>query len=238
MLDGKPGLTRGAAVPLALVGLIGAGVASAKPFTTSDSVKDFRMDQDKILYTTPSLDQVLWQLTEDQGSWQLTERNQVVIIEQAEVRTGSSKDSDIAGTPSLKISLWDKGYRGRYMIFGSRDSGDSESTSRLMTGALEAMQSAGDEASLAFMFTGRPTTGSDGITYQSIGIYASVYGISDQDFLAHYNRQPLSIPLGAPSSRGRMDREATNASAGETPLPATPLLVIAGLVGLGILRRR
>ncbi|MBK1630983.1 hypothetical protein CKO31_09570 [Thiohalocapsa halophila] len=227
MLDDKPGLKWSATVLVVLVALFGAGVATAKPFTTSDSVKDFRMDQGKILYTTPSLDQV---------SWQLTERNQVVMIEQAELRTGLSSDSAVAGSLNLKISRGDKGSRGRYMIFGSRDSGDSESTSRLMTGALEAMQSASDEESLAFMFTGRPTTGSDGITYQSIGIYASVYGINEQDFLAHYNSQPLSIPLGAQSSR--MDRQAANAPAGEAPLPATPLLVIAGLVGLGILRRR
>ncbi|WP_462328271.1 hypothetical protein [Thiohalocapsa halophila] len=229
MLDDKPGLKWGATVLGVLVALFGAGVATAKPFTTSDSVKDFRMDQGKILYTTPSLDQV---------SWQLTERNQVVMIEQAELRTGLSSNSDVAGSLNLKISRGDKGSRGRYMIFGSRDSGDRESTSRLMTGALEAMQSASDEESLAFMFTGRPTTGSDGITYQSIGIYASVYGISDQDFLPHYNSQPLSIPLGAQRPTGRRDRQAANAPAGEAPLPATPLLVIAGLVGLGILRRR
>lgn len=224
MLDDKPGLTRGAAVLLAFVALIGAGVASAKPFTTSDSVKDFRVDQDKILYTTPSLDQV---------TWDLTERNQVVIIEKAELRTGPSQDSDIAGTLNLKISLWDKGSRGRYMIFGSRDSGDSESTTRLMSGTLEAMQSASDEESLAFMFTGRPTTGSDGIAYQSIGIYASVYGMKDRDFLRHINRQSLSSTGPTQASASGL-----SGSSGEMPLPATPLLIIAGLVGLGILRRR
>jgi hypothetical protein len=228
MFDHQPALRRGAAAVLTCAALLGAGTASAKIFTTSASVQDFRFDQDRVLYTTPSLDQV---------SWELTESNQIVMtsIDEAELRTGLGNDGEVVGTLNLGGGMGPDGYQGQYeyTMFGSLPPAEQTSIVELVSGALDAMQSAPNEQSLAFLFSGGPATGSAGTLYQSVGIFAVVYGISDMDWLAQYVRGGGQSPLAFTTAS--VDGPDNLPAA---PLPATPLLLLAGLLGLRLAQRR
>lgn len=224
MLMKEPVLRRSAAAIFALFALVCAGGASAKIFTTSASVQDFRFDdQDLVLYTNPSLDQVTLELTAD---------NQVVLtsIDGAEYSTEAG--GEVLGTLNLGGSSNGAGYSGSYMIFGSLPSGETSSFGKLMTGTLDAMQSAPDGLSLAFLFLDGPATGSLGTHYQSVGIFARVAGLDEEDWIRQYNSSASIMNLIAEPAPGQ---ELVRPAA---PIPATPLLLLAGLFGLRFVRRR
>lgn len=228
MFDHPPVLKSGAmAMMLACGALIAAGNASAKVFQASATVPDFRFDPDReeVIYSTPALGQM---------TWEFTESNELVItsIDEAEVRNGLDEGSSVVGRLNLTGNRQGETYHGelQYTIFGTLTSSDAASTTELVTGSLDAMQSSSDDQSFTFLFSGGPATGSAGSLYQSVGIYAVVYGTSESDWLAQHNSDPLQHTFSA--------QRDDPSGAGAAPLPATPLLLLAGLAGLRWVRRQ
>jgi hypothetical protein len=122
------------------------------------------------------------------------------------------------------------------MIFGSLPPVDDLDQATLMAGTLDAMQVDEHAGSLDFLFSGTGTTGTLAQQYQSIGIYAHVAGLDDIEWVRGYMDQPGSIigTLGDPS----MPEQGTPSPTAAIPAPATALLILAGLFGLGYGQRR
>jgi hypothetical protein len=225
MLMKEPVLRRSAAVVLALVALVGAGNATAKIFTTSATVQDFRFDpQGLVLYTNPSLDQVSLELTPD---------NQVVINSMRQAEFSLSRGGNVVGSLNLGRADRDGKRSWDYMIFGSLPPSDESSTGKLVRGSLDAMQSAPEGDSLSFLFVDGPTTGMLGGQYASIGIFAHVAGLDVEEWTR-------TAALERGSIMNLLAAEPANAPnpAQQVPLPTTPLLLLAGLLGLRYVRRR
>lgn len=210
---------------LACVALFGAGGAAAEIFTTSASVQDFRFDElDHVLYTNPSLDQVSMELSAD---------NRVVItsIDGADVSTDPG-GNDVVGKLQLTGTRVGDGYRGEYYLhFGTMIDTETASTSYLMNGALDAMESGTDDDGLKFLFSG-PTTGAKGTEYQRFGLFAEVAGIGVEDWLNQYDASASTMNLVASADT---DPDFSSPAA---PIPATPLLLLTGLFGLRFARGR
>lgn len=222
MLTKEPVLRRSAAAVLALFALVGAGNAAAKIFTTSASVQDFRFDeQDLVLYTNPSLDQV---------SLELTPNNEVVLTSVRHAAVSLTRGGDVVGS----LNLGGAGRGGNqgwdYMMFGSLPPSEQSSTGKLVRGSLEAMQSAREGDSLSFLFVDSPATGLRGAQYLSIGIFAHVAGLDVEQWIRQHDSAASFMNLAAEPS-------APN-PAQQIPTPTTPLLLLAGLLGLRYVRRR
>jgi hypothetical protein len=210
---------------LALAGLVVAGSANALVFTTSASVQDFRFDaQDLVLYTNPSLDQI---------KLELTPNNEVILTSIEGAGFSRTEGGTVLGTLNLGGSKSGEDFRGKYTIFGSLTPSEQASTLERMEGTLDAMQSAPHGQSLAFLFVDGPATGSLGAEYHSIGIYAQIAGLDVEDSARQASLMRGSIiPLTEPASAQGLAR------ASAISIPATPLLLLAGLLGLRLARRR
>jgi hypothetical protein len=227
MFKTDPVTRLGAAAVFACVALVGPGDADAKIFSTGDSVQDFRFHQGRVLYTNPSLDQVTLELTPD---------NRVVLtsidVEGAALRSAPDGRGNIVGTLDLRGGVGNDGsFAGNFMIFGSRPSDNQSSTRALVSGTFDAMQADDDDQSLGFLFGNALATGQMGTQLRDIGIYALVAGLSEQEWIERYSDQSGLQGLMSASNEDPASPQAV-------PLPATPLLLLAGLVGLGFLRHR
>jgi hypothetical protein len=209
---------------LALAALVGAGSANALVFTTSASVQDFRFDaQDLVLYTNPSLDQI---------KLELTPNNEVILTSIEGAGFSRTEGGEVVGTLNLGGSKSGTDFRGKYTIFGSLTPSEQASTLERMEGTLDAMQSAPHGQSLAFLFVDGPATGILGTQYQSVGIYTHVAGLDVEDWLRQSSLiTGSSARLMEPTASGQGLAGASNVS-----IPATPLLLLAGLLGLRALR--
>ncbi len=226
MFGKRPVFSCGAAVVLACFALFGAGSASAKIFRTSASVQDFRFDGlGDVLYSNPSLDQVSMTLSED---------NQVVLTAVGNAAVSTDPEG-VDRVGKLQLTLDEDGGRSQpryYLQFGSLLDQSSASTGYLVNGVMDAMESGRDqEGGLMFLFAGE-VTGVRGTEYQRYGLYSDVAGVDDVQWISQHDASASALNLVV-----RVASEPDLASPA-APIPATSVLLLAGLIGLRLARRR
>jgi hypothetical protein len=236
MMIHDPVFRYGAAGVAALAALVCAGGAAAGMFTTADSIADFNIDwaEDKIIYAAPRLDQVELRISGIDNTVVLAS------VDRAVAKLWS-EDSDTDWTARLTLSGARAGsqptaYKGSYTTFGTLQEFDSTLDGVEMT--LNAMESAGGDPTpaghptwLGFLLSG-PSTGSDANDLLAYGVYVYVAGLTEEYWSEL--QQSGSIP-NLPEFATTQARTANDA---EMPTPATPLLLLAGMVGWRILHRR
>lgn len=225
-------LRRSAAGLLLLLAVVGAGPATATIIPTAGTIKDFTFVEGEVNYDIP--------LIADMGLVLSSGNDIELTVRGADGNTGVFEPaSGFTAKLSWRANL-DRNIPGfvggEFMVFGSLPSAEDSDRATLMAGTLDAMQADGDSGSLAFLFSGQTTTGTLAQQYQSIGIYAHVAGLDDVVWARGYMDQPGSIvgTLGD-ASMGRQNAPSPTAA---IPVPATPLLILAGLFGLGYRQRR
>jgi hypothetical protein len=228
-------LRRSAAGLLVLLAVAGSGPVAAGMFATEGAIANFTFIGGKVDYSTPSIGEMALVLS--------SENTVELSVRDAGGNTGVfDPQSGFTAKLNLNAKLNPDRSRfagGDFMIFGSIPTAEESGQATLMEGTLDAMQEDDDDAgSLDFLFSGTRTgtTGTLAQQYQSIGIYAHVAGLEDIEWVRGYMDQPGSIigTLGDPS----MPEQGTPSPTAAIPAPATALLILAGLFGLGYGQRR
>jgi hypothetical protein len=223
MLGKNLRLSRGVVMLLACIALTGAGNGVAKTMPTT--LPDFSFtDAGEVVYSPPSLDKITVRVDD----------NEVVITPTTDEDL-YNKPIDSGGTGNLNLGsdLNGNSRDGLYLIFGARQPTEGTSTVEVVEGTLDAFKSNVDKDPLLYIFSGVAATGAEGVQYQSVGIFAWVAGLDDESWIRQHDAAQGSYtqllsggPLSEPTDRN------------ETPIPATPFLILSGLLGLGWLRRR
>jgi hypothetical protein len=223
MLGKNLRLSRGVVMLLACIALTGAGNGVAKTMPTT--LPDFSFtDAGEVVYSPPSLDKITVRVDD----------NEVVITPTTDEDL-YNKLIDSGGTGNLNLGsdLNGNSRDGLYLIFGARQPTEGTSTVEVVEGTLDAFKSNVDKDPLLYIFSGVAATGAEGVQYQSVGIFAWVAGLDDESWIRQHDAAQGSYtqllsggPLSEPPDRN------------ETPIPATPFLILSGLLGLGWLRRR
>jgi hypothetical protein len=219
-------------VAAALLGLVAATLAQqagALMFATEDAIADFTFEDEDVVYTTPSLGEARLVLT-DGNAVRLTLRDA------DGTETAFDPESGFSASLNLGVELSDSGVsKGDFMIFGSIPRPDDSGVVELMSGTLDAMQVDSDDESLAFLFAGKAITGSLAVQFQSVGIYAHVAGIDAVDWVGQYGQGSImNLALNDIDAATSPALDASPAA----PVPATAGLLLAGLLGLRLTRRR
>jgi hypothetical protein len=214
---------------IALLTLVGAAGASAKMLTAK--VDDFRFDgkERTVQYTNPSLDLVVPMLaTEDRvGSAPVDEGENGSVA-------GESRLRDIVDRLDLDVRSEPWRNDAAYLRFGTLPSLKDDSTASLTTLTVGAMQATANDLSLAFMVADRPAVGNLAKKILSARIYTEYAGIPLEDSVRLTGGEGLIGGELAPPQAG-----AGGAAGGTAvPIPATPALLLAGLIGLGFVCRR
>jgi hypothetical protein len=223
MLGKNLRLSRGVVMLLACIALTGAGNGVAKTMPTT--LPDFSFtDAGEVVYSPPSLDKITVRVDD----------NEVVITPTTDEDL-YNKPIDSGGTGSLNLGadLNGNSRDGLYLIFGARQPTEGTSTVEVVEGTLDAFKSNVDKDPLLYIFSGVAATGAEGVQYQSVGIFAWVAGLDDESWIRQHDAAQGSYTqlLSGGTLSEPTDRN-------ETPIPATPFLILSGLLGLGWLRRR
>jgi hypothetical protein len=237
MLSDNPVFRCGAAGVTALIALVYAGGAAAGMFTTAATLSDFNIDwsEDTVIYVTPSLDQVRLRVDDADNKVLLTS------VDDANAKI-DDKDGDWSGSLTLMGERGVKGptsYDGSYTTFGALQEFRSVGEGVEMT--LDAMESTGGDPAgdsgfpswLGFLLSG-PTTGVHANDLRVYGVYVYVAGLTEEYWarlLQSDNRSSFLEPTSALNV-------ASGDNRAEMPTPATPMLLLAGMIGWRIMRRR
>jgi hypothetical protein len=215
---------RGSAAIVAILALVCAGNASANMFSASESMSDFRFRNGRVVYTDPDLRDAKLEFAD----------NGVILSSTEAGIEGGNRPGEVIG----RLNLGGKGARngnfpGQYTSFGSRQSASESSTTRLIEDTLDTVQPDGAEQSLGFLTMNTLTTGDLGTKLLSEGMYATVAGLTEQEAMMQRKLGKAAFPVNAPD-----DPDGVSSSASAVPIPATPLLLLAALVGLRFSRPR
>ena len=227
MFRKRPVWSCSAARVVVCAALLGAGDAAANMFSTSDSLRDFVFNNlGDVVYSNPALDQV---------SLELSANNEVLItsVNNADLSTDPN-GGDVVGKLKLTRDEDEDGDRAEYYLFGSLPDPDKESTGYLVTGTMDAMQSGSENQGLSYLFSGR-VTAIEGVKYQQFGLFAEPFAIDEVLWATQYDpsASALNLYLKVTSANDLSDTAGS-----EMPVPATPFLLLAGLIGLRLARRR
>jgi hypothetical protein len=223
-------LRRSAAGLLALLAVSGAAPVAAGMFATEGAITNFTFSGGDVQYSIPSVGEVAVQLSPD-NAVELRARD-------ADGNRGAfDPESGFTAKLNLGAKLNDAAPTGDgLMIFGSIPSAQDSDAADLMSGTLDAMQEDGDEGSLSFLIPDQPTTGTLAQQYQSIGIYAHPAGA---DMIAWASGYEANAGSSSANLAGQSDQEQDGRSAtAAIPAPATAVLMLVGLFGLGFWQRR
>lgn len=237
MLSDNPVFRCGAAGVTALIALVYAGGAAAGMFTTAATLSDFNIDwsEDTVIYVTPSLDQVKLRVDDADNKVVLTS------VDGASAKT-EGKNGGWSGSLTLMGERGVRGaksYDGSYTTFGALQEFQSVGEGVEMT--LDAMESTGGDPAgdsgfpswLGFLLSG-PTTGVHANDLRVYGVYVYVAGLNEE----HWARLLQSDKTGNLLDLARAAPVAGGDNRAEMPTPATPLLLLAGMIGWRIMRRR
>lgn len=122
---------------------------------------------------------------------------------------------------------------GQFNVFGSLTPARDEAVTGLVTASVAAMQAGEQGDLLGFMLVGKPATGTLAQQFRNLGVYTSVAGVPDEDYWAAHDGGGSLMSLRP--AGGVIEVPAGSV---QTPLPATPLLLAAGLGALVGLRRQ
>jgi hypothetical protein len=219
---------RSLACALAVLAAACAGEAFAGMFATEAAVGDFTFERGQVVYTLPSVAELQRGLASDS------------VLGPSAV--GGSSSTDLARfNPRLRVGPSpDDSQRpgaGGVMTFGSIPPAEDSDTLELMKGVLDSMQIDGGDDSLAFLVPDSSATGALANEFRSFGLYSVVSGLDVVDWLGQHSSAGSVSDL----TFSQLEREAAGQGAGGTsaiPSPATPLLMLAGLLSLRFLGRR
>jgi hypothetical protein len=233
MFSNYPVFRCGAAGVVALLALVYAGGAAAGMFTTANSLADFNIDwsEDRVIYASPSLDQVALEIRETDNKVVLTS------VDAAPVQTWTD-GGGWHGQVTLAAAGGQGTGDGSYLAFGALQEFGTTGEGVEMT--LDAMESAGGDATgvagypswLGFLLTG-PSTGAYANDLRAYGVYVHVAGLTEEYWARLLESGSVTNLLEAPGAR-----LASAEYGAEMPTPATPLLLLAGVVGWRMMRRR
>jgi hypothetical protein len=237
MVSNNPVIRCGAAGVVAVIALVFAGGAAAGMFTTAATLSDFNIDwsEDTVIYVTPSLDQVVFEINEADNQVVLTSVDGAAaeVDRQRGGWAGTLKHRGEAG------STGPNSYDGNYTTFGALQEFQSVGEGVEMT--LDAMEPAGGDrlgasgypSWLGFLLSG-PSTGAHANDLRVYGVYVHVAGLTED----YWARLLQSDSAGSFLEVRSSAMAAGGENRAEMPTPATPLLLLAGMVGWRMMRHR
>jgi hypothetical protein len=235
MMIHDPVFRCGAAGLAALLALVCAGGATAGMFTTASAMPNFNIDLDenRVIYDGPALEDVQLVINES--------NNQVVLTsaDSAAVKIwGEGSDGNWAAKVTLKGAPGANGpnsYDGSYVTFGTLQ--EFQSTSEAVDMTLSALGYASAPSSSAAhpnwigLLLSGPSTGSQANNLLAYGLYVYFAGLNEEHGAQRHQR-------GSRSNLPDSDISTVASVSPEVPTPATPLLLMAGMIGWRIMRRR
>lgn len=224
MTNRRPDLHKTLAAALTIFALVLVDDAFAGML--SMAVDDFVFKNGAIDYS-PTLDRVTLESSDLSGARQTTLGAGTPAIGLAEEPTTELKlRADTAGSDLLQ---------GRFNIFGSLNSAAEASVPALIEESFDAMQTRRVSDDFGFLFVGGSHPGDVALRLLKVGLYTHVSGSPPEESLRVFEASRLDVNL---SSVDKMFASERRVMDDPIPVPATPLLLMLGMLSLLGLHRR
>ena len=224
-----PAGVRRAGPLLAIALLLAAPVATAGMLSITDAVADFTFEDGRVDYQPTLADSDL----------RIDADNAVRLAGVSSYGVERPPDGPVGFGGKLRLRADVRGgdlLEGDFNVFGSLTPASKEATATLIGGTLDAMQVTSDGDAFSFLLGSKRATGALAQQYRNIGIFATVAGIAEEDWVRDFDSGASLMNL----IRTGDPRAGPNANPANRPVPApaTPLLLVSGTLLFLVLRRK